>query len=143
MKDMAEFIAPDRIIKELEGQEDWSYSYVEPVAGENDKLKDTATRDRLLAARELVVKEFEEATLQWIRHPASEKTAAIRAKREAVADKLRDDYWTLDPYLRARSFYDRIGVIKGGTVVPYPEQTASKANGIAAAAPTTSADDVD
>lgn len=140
---MGEFIETGRILKELEGQENWEYSYVEPVAGENEKLKDTDTRDRLLAARELVVKEFEEATLQWIRHPAGEKTAAIRSKREAIAGKLRDDYWTLDPYLRARSYYDRIGVIQGGTVVPYPEQAVSKANGTATAAPTTSADDVD
>ena len=45
--------------------------------------------------------------------------------------KLRDNYWTLDPYVRARTILDRTGVIKGhGEVDFYSEVDNSKvANG--------------
>ncbi|KAK0725302.1 hypothetical protein B0H67DRAFT_481503 [Lasiosphaeris hirsuta] len=163
VKEMEEFIARSQIPKDLDGEEDWEFSYVEPVTGENDRMKDTATRDRLVAARALLVKEYEEATLQWIQHPEGEKGAEIKARRAALASRLRDDYWVVDPYLRARSYYDRIGVLQpGGKIDFYPlakkevevEKVAEKVNGAAAATapivvpvvvPTaeTSADDVD
>jgi hypothetical protein len=149
VKEMSEYISPKQIPKELEGEENWEYSYVEPVPGENDKMNDTETRDRLLAARKLLVKQYEEATVEWIRNPAGEKAADIKAKRNALADQLRDDYWNLDPYLRARSYYDRTGVLlPGGKLDFYP--AAKAANGQATPAPApasapvaTSPDDVD
>lgn len=123
IKELEEFIAIDRIPKELEGQEDWEYKFVEPVPGENDKMKDAETRNRLLAARELLVKQFEEATLQWIQHPEGEKGAETRVRRGELATKLKEDYWNLDPYIRARSFYDRTGVLGAGGVINfYPQQ---------------------
>ncbi|KAK3321660.1 putative phosphatidylinositol transporter protein [Apodospora peruviana] len=161
VRDMEGFIPLNQIPKELDGQEDWVYSYVEPVAGENDKMKDVATRDRLLAGREALVKEYESATMQWIQNPDS---AEIKAKRNALAVKLREDYWNLDPYIRARSYYDRTGVLQpGGKLNYYPSAAAQaeaarpqvsaavvdeKANGAvppppAPVAMTTSADDVD
>lgn len=161
VKEMEEFIARSQIPKDLDGEEDWEFSYVEPVPGENDLMKDTATRDRLVTAREMLVKEYEEATLQWIHHPKGEKGAEIKARRASLANRLRDDYWVVDPYLRARSYYDRIGVLQpGGKIDFYPsakkevevEKVAEKVNGAATTAPIfvpvvpaveTSADDVD
>jgi len=102
----------------MEGDEDWKYSYVESVPGENDIMKDTATRDTLLAAREELYQEYENATLEWIRSPQS---AEIKAKRNDIAAKLKQGYWVLDPYIRARSFYDRVGILQpGGKVDFYP-----------------------
>ena len=118
---MEEFIPPEHVLKELEGKEQWEYAYVEPIPGENDTMKDTATRDKLVAKREETVKEWEKKTVDWIARPGDE---TIRREREALAEKLRKGYWELDPYLRARSLYDRIGVLqKGGKVVPYPGET--------------------
>ncbi|KAK5662602.1 hypothetical protein OQA88_8516 [Cercophora sp. LCS_1] len=123
VKEMEEFIAVDRIPKELEGQEDWEYKFVEPIPGENDKMSDVETRDRLLSARQLLVKQFEEATQQWIQHPEAEKGDEIKARRAELATKLREDYWNLDPYIRARSFYDRTGVLGAGGVINfYPRE---------------------
>ena len=135
--DLEEFIEPGHIIKELEGKEDWSYNYVEPTPGENDKLKDTETRDRLLAAREELVKQFEQATRDWIKNPEGEDAKAIKAHRTKLAAQLREDYWNLDPYLRARSIYDREGSMQGGGKTDWYNRVVPS-NG-----QTTAADDVD
>ncbi|KAK1757217.1 phosphatidylinositol transfer protein CSR1 [Echria macrotheca] len=157
VKEMEEFIAPKQLPKELDGEEDWEYAFVEPVPGENERMKDVETRDKLLAAREVLVKEFEDATAQWIAHPDGEEGETLKTKRAELAGRLREDYWNLDPYVRARSFYDRTGVLlPGGVLDFYPEQTKKKqqqqqesekvaeiTNGVAAVAIQTSADDVD
>lgn len=143
VKEMSEFIEPSHILKELDGQEDWDYKYVEPVAGENDKMKDTATRDSLLSGREDLIHEYEEATLLWIKEAGTDKEPAIKAQREELAHKLRDDYWKLDPYVRAKCVLDRTGVIKeGGKIDMYPKEVpAQVTNGTPIV--DTSADDVD
>ena len=151
--DMSEFIDASRIPKELDGQDSWEYKFVEPVEGENDKMKDTATRDRLLAAREELIKQYEAETVKWIQNPGA-MTPEIKARRNEIAHKLRDDYWQVDPYLRARSFYDRTGVLlPGGKVNFYPsakkedtEVLAEKVADVKLDAPVpvqTAADDVD
>ncbi|KAG8157793.1 hypothetical protein KVR01_012455 [Diaporthe batatas] len=132
IKDVEQFIHSSRVLKELDGQEDWAYQYVEPIPGENDRMKDEATRNGLLAAREQLYKDYEEATLKWIQNP---EDASAKVQRNSIAAKLRADYWKLDPYVRARSLYDRTGWLQGDKVEPYPK----KAN----AEPTTTADDVD
>ncbi|KAL2117551.1 hypothetical protein VTJ04DRAFT_7211 [Mycothermus thermophilus] len=122
-KEMEEFIPLKHIPKDLDGEEDWTYSYVEPREGENAAMLDTATRDRLLAERAKLYKEYEDATLEWINTPSTAGDAAekIKARRNDIAARLRADYWNLDPYVRARSYYDRIGVLQpGGKLDWYP-----------------------
>ncbi|CAK7266718.1 phosphatidylinositol transfer protein csr1 [Sporothrix epigloea] len=117
VKDMEEFINKDQIIKDLDGDEDWDYKYIEPEAGENDKMKDTVTRDKLLTERGHLYRAFEDATAQWVLNSDDGQTKTLCAKREEVATQLREQYWTLDPYIRARSFYDRTGMLRpDGTV---------------------------
>ena len=107
------------MVKELEGDEQWEYKYIEPVPGENDIMQDTATRDKIQEERNEMVERFEEATKRWI---ASEDAAG---ERDAVANELNANYWKLDPYIRARTLYDRIGAIgeRGGFVYPKVEDT--------------------
>ncbi|RKU41695.1 hypothetical protein DL546_001675 [Coniochaeta pulveracea] len=138
MKDVEEFIPRNHIIKELEGEEDWEYKYVEPTPDENDKMNDTVARDRLLAEREQLYRDFEQNTVQWIQEP----NGGAKAEREGIAEKLRVGYWVLDPYIRARSLYDRTGIIKeGGKLDYYPERAAAAP--VESVAPAHSADDVD
>lgn len=111
---LEEFIEPSHIIKELEGDEDWEYKYEEPVEGENDMMKDTETRDRLLAARAEVYRQYENETQKWVRAHDSEEGKQARAQRDKIAEQLRVGYWELDPYLRSRSLYDRQGTILPG-----------------------------
>jgi len=123
---MEEFVPKDHIIKELGGDEDWAYNYIEPVPGENDKMKDTATRDKLLHGREETIKAYEKETLDWI-HSKQTDVADLKKKRHDLAATLRDGYWVLDPYVRARSYYDRVGLIgEGGVAHFYPSKATEK-----------------
>lgn len=143
-KEMEEFIAPSQILKELDGDEAWEYQYVEPIPGENDKMKDTATRDELLGGREKLYRAYEEATMEWIHSHDGEVGQTVKTKRDEIAAKLRESYWAVDPYIRARSYYDRVGVLQpGGKLDYYPKPLAtveqSKTNGTSE----TQEDDVD
>lgn len=118
---MEEFVSRNHIPKDFGGDENWTYQYIEPIAGENELMNDTTTRDKLLAEREKIVKAYEEATLDWIGHSDNAEASPIKEKRHELALSLRDDYWKLDPYIRARSMYDRIGMIQpGGKIEFYP-----------------------
>lgn len=92
------------------GEEDWTYEYLEPVPGENDLMKDTATRDKILSARESLFADFEKLTQKWIDSGVDEG-AQLRPQRHELATALRNNYWKLDPYVRARSIYDRSGMM--------------------------------
>ena len=110
--ELAEFIDSKQIPTELGGEEKWDYSYIEPVAGENALMKDTATRDRLQAERAQLVEAFEAKTVEWIDGDASEE---VKKERQKLAEQLRENYWKLDPYIRARTLYDRTGFLKPET----------------------------
>ena len=117
VEELAEFVERSHIIKELGGDDPWTYQYVEPVAGENQLLSDAVTRQRLLDARAAVVKDYETTTQQWIHGPNS--TDALQQKRSELSKQLRTGYWELDPYLRARTLYDRTGIIREGGQIQY------------------------
>lgn len=131
--ELQEFIEPGHILKELGGDENWEYQYVEPIAGENDLMKDTETKTNLVNTREKLIKDYEEATIQWIQNPEGAKD--IFAKRNNLATELRDNYWRVDPYIRARSLYDRQGILQGAAEAKWYEAANGKAD--------TSIDDVD
>lgn len=125
LADLSTYIEPRHVLRDFGGDEDWEYRYIEPIAGENARMKDTATRDRLLSEREAVFKKYEEATKEWIRAAeGGRSTKVIKEKRAELAENLRTGYWKLDPYIRARSLYDRTGVIDadaGGKIDFYPK----------------------
>ncbi|MCJ1394974.1 hypothetical protein MMC18_007855 [Xylographa bjoerkii] len=119
--ELSQFISLPHIPTELGGEDPWTFSYPEPQPDENDKMKDNDTRQRLLEERTKVVKEFEDVTQKWIQSPP-QADAVLGQKRNSLAEQLRKGYWQLDPYLRARTWYDRTGMIKpGGTIEYYPK----------------------
>lgn len=124
VEELAEFVERSHIIKELGGDDPWTYQYVEPIAGENKLLSDTATRQRLLDERAAVIKDYETTTQQWIHDPTS--TDALQQERFELTKRLRNGYWELDPYLRARTLYDRTGIIReGGQIQHYGSPISS------------------
>jgi hypothetical protein len=146
VEEMEEFVPRSHILKDLGGDENWSYHYVEPAPNENETMKDTETRDKLLAERQNIVKEYEKATVEWIDHSTPSEALETKATRHKLADVLKEDYWKLDPYIRARSLYDRIGMIQpGGKICFYPTSQAATvvptANGVQKVE--TSVDDID
>ncbi|KAI1646911.1 CRAL/TRIO domain-containing protein [Daldinia loculata] len=143
VKDLEEFVAKERLPDELEGTSGYTYKYVEPVPGENAKMKDLETKEKLLQEREALYEDYESKTIEWINETDATKRAAIYSERNTIAKSLREQYWHLDPYIRSRSFFDRIGVIKpDGSLDYYPSKIT---NGTTATlvAVETSADDVD
>jgi len=133
-KELAAYIPKARIMRELGGDEDWKYEYVEPVEGEDAQMADRATRERIEGERKGLVEGYESQTMAWARGEAD-----ARAELKA---RLRENYWRLDPYVRARGLCDRIGMLGPGEKLDfYPSK--DKVQRAAARAGTTSADDVD
>lgn len=129
VNELEAFIPKDRIMKDLGGDEDYTYTFPEPVEGENRIMEDIATRDKILAERKELVRSYECETQAWIHGEDSGEG------RPRLAQRLAENYWKLDPYVRARSMYDRAGVIKdAGKLDFYPKNASHIA---------TSADELD
>lgn len=121
--ELSEFISRDHIPAELGGDDPWTYRYEEPIEGENERMNDASTRQQLQTERAAVVREFEDVTCEWIRGGGGAGAEEGKNRRDELAKKLREGYWKLDPYVRARSVYDRIGLIgEGGKIQFYDAQ---------------------
>ncbi|PYI11566.1 CRAL/TRIO domain protein [Aspergillus sclerotiicarbonarius CBS 121057] len=131
VQDLEKFIPKDRIMKELDGDEDWAYQYVEPQPDENKLQEDTAKRDEMVAERQQLAQELQDVTIDWISSTMKKDDGAVKAaveKRKGLVERLRAQYWEFDPYARATSLYDRLDVIQGGGKIEfYP--TKSKVDG--------------
>lgn len=116
--DLSQFIPRDRIMKELGGDEDFVYSYPEPAEGSNEDaaMAKTAERDGILAERAELVKSYESETVQWM---SGEDKGDVRLR---LAQRLAENYWKLDPFIRAKTLYDRTGVLgPNGELDFYPD----------------------
>ncbi|KAI1973714.1 phosphatidylinositol transfer protein csr1 [Ophidiomyces ophidiicola] len=113
-EDLEAYIPRDQLIKEIGGDNQYEYKYIEPKEGENSKLGNMEEMDKLNAKRLEYTSEFQLATKLWVAaHSASDtaKAAQLMKRRNELAGRLYDNYWQLDPYMRARSLYDRLGLI--------------------------------
>ncbi|KAF2018486.1 CRAL/TRIO domain-containing protein [Aaosphaeria arxii CBS 175.79] len=125
VEELEAFIPKNQIPTECGGDEKWEYTYPEPVAGENNQMKDEAGREAIQTARAQLFKNYESSILHWI-HDGDSQTKSLeerRKERDTIAEELRSNYWKLDPYVRARSLYDRLGVIQqSGKLDFYPSE---------------------
>ncbi|KAJ5971692.1 uncharacterized protein N7479_001610 [Penicillium vulpinum] len=124
-QDLEHYIHPSQIMKELDGDEDWVYNYVEVPENENPCMADKEKRDTLMAERQKLAKDIQDTTIEWIRASFKKETDAASAaeeKRKNLIEQLRAQYWVLDPYVRARSLYDRLNIVQGGGKINfYPD----------------------
>lgn len=125
-KQILEYIAPEQLVSDLGGENPWEYEYVEPVPGEDDLMKDTAARDQLIARRKELALAFEDKTREWSKVAdggagAVDQAAVdkVKGERDALAKELAANFWQLDPYMRARSLYDRLGIFSGNGKVDW------------------------
>ncbi|CRG83610.1 CRAL-TRIO domain-containing protein C3H8,02 [Talaromyces islandicus] len=116
--DLSQFIAPENILKDLGGTDDWTYKYIEPDPKENDLHNDTDTKNAIMAERMSTALDFILQTSAWIgdtnvtTEPADEATIReIKDRRSDSIARLRKCYWKIDPYIRARCQMDREGAI--------------------------------
>ncbi|KKK13806.1 hypothetical protein ARAM_005667 [Aspergillus rambellii] len=134
VEDLEQFIPKERIIKELEGGEDWEYEYVEVQEGENTHIKDTAKRAELLAQRQQLAKEIQDLTITWIasnKKKEEEKAKEAAEKRNSLIERLRVQYWEMDPYIRCTTLYDRLNIIQGGGKLDFYPSARKESNGAA------------
>ncbi|KAJ5930035.1 hypothetical protein N7466_005528 [Penicillium verhagenii] len=117
--ELAGLVPAEHIIKELGGPEDWENNYIEPRPNENERLRDTATRDVILEEREALAGDLFNMNAEWV---TGSQDSSLSNRRDLVIEQLSANYWKLDPYVRARCLLDRTGVIKeGGNIEFYPE----------------------
>lgn len=122
--DLDKFIPRDQIPRELNGDEDWEYSYIEPEETENETMEDTATRDSLMYERMMIGLRMLAATAAWISSTTFAEgevdhmaVGEVKARRDGIIEDFRQNYWKLDPFIRARALIDRNGMLKSdGTV---------------------------
>lgn len=112
--DLGEYIDKSTIPKELSGPNPWSYSFQEPIPGENNLMESEHAKIVFLKEREQLSRQYEEIVTEWAASrpttPSTEKS--FRQQRDEVAELLKANYWKLDPYVRARTVYDRTGELK-------------------------------
>lgn len=117
-QELENLVPAEHIIKELGGPEDWEVKYFEPRPNENERLRDTATRDAILEERKRLGNYLFKINAEWI---TGSGYGSLDSRRDAVITQLSENYWRLDPYVRARSLLDRTGVIQeGGKIDFYP-----------------------
>ena len=72
------------------------------------------------------MQEFQKRTFDWI-HSTS-NAQELKKERDTLAEKLHQNYWALDPYIRARTLYDRQGVIQEGGKIDFYATAKSHAS---------------
>lgn len=117
--DLARFIPQENLQKCYGGRDSWEYKYIEPVDGENGRMQ-SEKKDEIEAERSELIRQFERLSLEW----ASVKPGSVDAiwrvtERSELAERLRESFWILDPYVRARTYYHRAGVIDALGAVDY------------------------
>lgn len=83
-------------------------------------MKDEATKERLLKEQHTITEKFEWATCHML-----EGKEGSEQERKALAEELAANYWALDPYVRARSLYDRLGILKSSGPVDFYVKSAN------------------
>ncbi|ANB13955.1 Csr1p [Sugiyamaella lignohabitans] len=116
-KNLSKHITADNLPPDMEGTQPHIYEYKQVVPGENRKMKDLETIDRLQTTRGELFDLLSDLTVLWIKAPENTQLTHNLAKQRAlVLDDLRRNYYQLDPYIRGRTVYDRDGTF--GAIVP-------------------------
>ncbi|KAF2685516.1 hypothetical protein K458DRAFT_364347 [Lentithecium fluviatile CBS 122367] len=142
--ELQKFVPMTQIPAELGGDEKFAYEYPEPVEGENAKMAEEGPRLALQDERAELVKRYLSRILEWVVEGDKGKGLEERRReRDEVAEQLKQNYWKLDPYVRARTLYDRIGLLgEGGAVTFYPKAKVAEKENLPPAQET-SPDDLD
>ncbi|KAH6621577.1 CRAL-TRIO domain-containing protein [Chaetomium sp. MPI-SDFR-AT-0129] len=106
------YIAPEILQAHSGGKDSWEYSYVPPAAGENKVMRSAEKKELFEAERRDLIDQFEQLTLEWVAtKPGSAEATEKQEERKRLAGRLSETFWRLDPFVRARTYYHRVGVI--------------------------------
>lgn len=111
IKDLAEHVDTKYISADLGGEDDYQPEWIEPNPEDDKLLDDTETRDAIKAERAEIVKEYIEATVNWIEAKTAEESHKWKVEKRKVGVKLAENYIKLDPYIRTKNNFDRAGCV--------------------------------
>ncbi|KAG0380299.1 hypothetical protein BGX24_009105 [Mortierella sp. AD032] len=110
-KELTEIIDANHLPSKYDGGKDqFTYQYIPVQAGENDRMKDAETKERLLEEWKAIMWKFEALTREWIdckKVDGARAEDVIENERTSLAKELRVAYFKLDPYIRSRNLYHR------------------------------------
>ncbi|KAJ5166679.1 uncharacterized protein N7482_005460 [Penicillium canariense] len=92
-------------------------------------MTDTESRDSLMYDRMIIGLRMLAATAAWISATSfsegkqdKAKAGELKSRRNGVVEEFRQNYWKLDPYIRARAPMDHVGDLQpDGRVVMHPD----------------------
>jgi hypothetical protein len=118
--DLLQFIPEENLQAGYGGADSWEYTYPKPVTGENARLEEEETRSKIQEERDELIHEFERETAEWAFLELESDAAKEKAtRRNEIAGQLGVNYWKLDPYIRSRTYYHRVGVVDEGGKVDF------------------------
>ena len=117
LKDLEKFINVQNIPECLGGEDEFDLDHfpitdIQEWEKYDSKLKDTQTRDKLLAERKQIAEEFIQTTINWIEAKDKEISQKFLQEKIKQSKLLTENYIALDPYVRSRSQFDIDGTIK-------------------------------
>ncbi|KAF9102971.1 hypothetical protein BGX27_010796 [Mortierella sp. AM989] len=104
-QELAEDIDADHLLDTFKGAglDKFKYEYLGPVPGENDSMKDEATKATLLGEWSALIAKYNANTKAWVKSEDS----TIQAERDAIAKELHTHYYKMQPYIRAKTQFHR------------------------------------
>lgn len=112
VEDMEKWISKDQILKEMGGEDDYDWEYLEPNSKDNGlKEVDEAKFKQVKEQREKLLDEFTQKTIQWIESKTPEESKALHNERLSISKKLSENYTIYDGFVRNRGIYDRLGYV--------------------------------
>ncbi|KAG0274377.1 hypothetical protein BGZ95_009852 [Linnemannia exigua] len=100
------------------GLDKFVYTYLPPVAGENDLMKDEAGKAQVVEEWNVLGGKFEDATRAWIKNGG-----AVSEDRETLAKELKAQYFKMQPYTRAKNQFQRKN--EAGQTILHPDGTTT------------------
>ena len=112
-----DLVPRERLAAIMGGDNVQEFEFVEPVEGENDKLKDQEGRKRTWGKYMALAKQYEDVTRKWVASKGADKD--VLGQRDLLVKKLRLAQFELEPYHRGLTVYHRNGTIDGQGIVTW------------------------
>ncbi|CAI6031113.1 unnamed protein product [Clonostachys chloroleuca] len=111
-KSLAKFISMANLQTCYGGDDAWEYKFVDPVPGENERMQSEEEKFKIQTERDQLVNQFHRLTAEWVSlEPESDLGKGKNAERDGSVKQLKLNFWKLDQYIRATTYYHRVGVI--------------------------------
>ncbi|KAH7129853.1 CRAL-TRIO domain-containing protein [Dactylonectria estremocensis] len=111
-KGLSKFISKDNLQKCYGGDDAWEYKFIDPVPSENLRMQSEEKKVKIQAERDELTDQFHRLTAEWVSlEPEFVLGKEKNAERDELVRQLQLGYWKLDPYVRATTYYHRVGVI--------------------------------